>query len=457
MKIIVLGAGRVGTSVAGILAGEANDITVIDVNPQLLKELQDSLDIKTIVGMASHPSVLRQAGAEDADMIIAVTSSDETNIIACQVAYSLFHIPTKVARIRGLDYMIEDKLFSHEYMPVDLLISPEQVITTHIQHLIEYQGAIQVLDFADGKVQLVGVKAYDDGPLVGQKLHTLKEHMPGIKTKVVVIYRKGQAIMPTGHTVVEADDDVFFIANRKDIRQVMSEMRHLDKPVKRVMLAGGGHIGFELAKALESKYQVKLIEQNKKRARYLSEELQNTIVLQGDVADEELLEQENIDKMDIFCAITNDDEANILSCMLAKRMGARKVMAIINRRAFVDLIEGGEIDIVISPSQITIGKLLAHVRRGDIVAVHSLRKGAAEAIEAVAHGDGNTSKVVGRPVDKLNLPPGSNIGAVVRGDQVLILEKGVIVEPDDHLILFLTEKSCIPKVEALFQVGFGYI
>lgn len=457
MKIIVLGAGRVGTSVAGILAGEANDITVIDVNPQLLKELQDSLDIKTIVGMASHPSVLRQAGAEDADMIIAVTSSDETNIIACQVAYSLFHIPTKVARIRGLDYMIEDKLFSHEYMPVDLLISPEQVITTHIQHLIEYQGAIQVLDFADGKVQLVGVKAYDDGPLVGQKLHTLKEHMPGIKTKVVVIYRKGQAIMPTGHTVVEADDDVFFIANRKDIRQVMSEMRHLDKPVKRVMLAGGGHIGFELAKALESKYQVKLIEQNKKRARYLSEELQNTIVLQGDVADEELLEQENIDKMDIFCAITNDDEANILSCMLAKRMGARKVMAIINRRAFVDLIEGGEIDIVISPSQLTIGKLLAHVRRGDIVAVHSLRKGAAEAIEAVAHGDANTSKVVGCPVDELNLPPGSNIGAVVRGDQVLILEKGVIVEPDDHLILFLTEKSCIPKVEALFQVGFGYI
>lgn len=457
MKIIVLGAGRVGTSVAGILAGEANDITVIDVNPQLLKELQDSLDIKTIVGMASHPSVLRQAGAEDADMIIAVTSSDETNIIACQVAYSLFHIPTKVARIRGLDYMIEDKLFSHEYMPVDLLISPEQVITTHIQHLIEYQGAIQVLDFADGKVQLVGVKAYDDGPLVGQKLHTLKEHMPGIKTKVVVIYRKGQAIMPTGHTVVEADDDVFFIANRKDIRQVMSEMRHLDKPVKRIMLAGGGHIGFELAKALESKYQVKLIEQNKKRARYLSEELQNTIVLQGDVADEELLEQENIDKMDIFCAITNDDEANILSCMLAKRMGARKVMAIINRRAFVDLIEGGEIDIVISPSQITIGKLLAHVRRGDIVAVHSLRKGAAEAIEAVAHGDANTSKVVGCPVDELNLPPGSNIGAVVRGDQVLILEKGVIVEPDDHLILFLTEKSCIPKVEALFQVGFGYI
>lgn len=457
MKIIVLGAGRVGTSVARILASEANDITVVDVNPQLLKELQDSLDIKTVVGMASHPSVLRQAGAEDADMVIAVTSSDETNIIACQVAYSLFHIPTKVARIRALDYMIEDKLFAHEHMPVDLLISPEQVITTHIQHLIEYQGAIQVLDFADGKVQLVGVKAYHDGPLVGHQLQALKEHMPGIKTKVVVLYRKGQAIMPTGRTVVEADDDVFFIANRKDTRTVMSEMRHLDKPVKRIMLAGGGHIGHQLAKALESKYQVKLIEYNKKRARYLSEDLENTIVLQGDVADEELLEQENIDKMDIFCAITNDDEANILSCMLAKRMGARKVMAIINRRAFVDLIEGGEIDIVISPSQITIGKLLAHVRRGDIVAVHSLRKGVAEAIEVVAHGDANTSKVVGKPVDQLDLPAGSNIGAVVRQDQVLILEKNVIVEPNDHLILFLTEKSCIPKVEALFQVGFGYL
>ena len=457
MKIIILGAGAVGTSIANILAGENNDISVIDIDAYRLHELQERLDIKTVHGMGSHPAVLREAGAEDADMLIAVTSSDETNMVSCQVAYTLFRIPTKIARIRSSAYQTEPQLFDRLATPIDVLISPEQILTNHIKRLIEFRGALQVLDFADGKVQLVGVKTYRGAPLCGQMLRTLKKHMPGIRTKVVAIYRQGKAIVPTGDTVVEEGDDVFFLATHNEIRDVLSEMRQVDKPVKRIMLAGGGNIGDRLAESLEKKYQVKLIERNKQRVRHLSERLDKTIVLRGEAADAELLNEENIDKIDMFCAVTDNDEANILSAMLAKRMGAAQVMCIINSSAYVDLIEGGDIDVVVSPRQATIGTLLAHVRRGDVVAVHSLRRGAAEAIEAVAHGDNRTSKVVGRCVDELELPEGSNIGAVVRGDNVLILEKDVVIEPDDHVIIFLTDKKCIRDIEQLFQVDVGFI
>jgi trk system potassium uptake protein TrkA len=457
MKIIILGAGAVGSSIADILSYENNDITVVDIDAQRLRDLQDRLDIKTVAGMGAHPSVLRQAGAEDADMLIAVTSSDETNMVACQVAYTLFHIPTKIARVRAIDYHVEKQLFDRLATPIDVLISPEQILTDHIQRLIEYQGALQVMDFAGGRVQLVAVRAFPGAPLVGHMVRTLKQHMPGLRTKIVVIYRQGKAIMPTGDTVIEVGDDVFFLATKKDIRAVLGEMRQLDKPVKRIMLAGGGHIGAQLARALEPEYEVKLLERNKSRARALSEQLDKTVVLLGDVADEELLLEENIDRMDIFCGVTNDDEANILSAMLAKRMGARKVMCIVNRPGYVDLVEGSDIDVVISPRQVMIGALLARVRRGDIVAVQSLRRGAAEAIEAVAHGDVKTSKVVGRMVDALDLPAGTTIGAVVRGEKVMVLEKDVVIEPDDHIVLFVADKKCIPEVEKLFQVDVGFI
>lgn len=457
MKIIILGAGAVGASIANILAGENNDISVVDTDIYRLRDLQDRLDIKTVNGVGSHPGILRAAGAEDADMLIAVTSSDETNMVACQVAYTLFRIPTKIARIRSSEYQTEPQLFDRLATPIDVLISPEQILTDHIQRLIEFQGALQVLDFAGGKVQLVGVKTYPGAPLVGQMLSTLKKHMPGIRTKVVAIYRQGKAIVPTGDTVIEVNDEVFFLATKKDIRAVLSEMRQLDTSVKNIMLAGGGNIGARLAETLEANYQVKLIEQNKDRVRELSEQLNKTIVLRGAASDEELLNEENIHRMDVFCGVTNNDETNILSAMLAKRMGVGVAMCIVNSLAYVDLIQDSEIDVVISPRQATIGTLLAHVRRGDVVAVHSLRRGAAEAIEAVAHGDSRTSKVVGRLVDELDLPPGSTVGAVVRGDEVMVLQKDVVVEPGDHLILFLTDKKCVGDVERLFQVDVGFI
>lgn len=453
MKIIILGAGQVGASVAGNLASEANDITVIDENADVLHDLQDRLDIRTIAGHASHPDTLKQAGADDADMIIAVTASDETNMIACQIAYTLFHTPTKIARVRSVEYLNYPSLFSQEALPVDVLISPEQLVTDYIRRLIEYPGALQVLDFAGGLVQLVAVHAYHGGPLVGHELRDIKKHMPGIDARVAAIFRKGKPIVPEGDTIIEMDDEVFFLAAGKHIRAVMGELRKMDKPVKRVMLAGGGNIGMRLAESIEDRYQVSIIEHNSRRAKLLSEKLNRSIVLLGDAADEELLLDENIENTDIFCALTNDEEANILSAMLAKRLGARKVMSLINRASYVNLVQSEAIDVAISPQQATIGSLLTHVRRGDVVMVHSLRRGAAEAIEAVAHGSRDNSKVVGRAVEEIKLPPGTTIGAIVRGEEVIIAHHDTVIETDDHVILFLSDKKCIQKVEQLFQVG----
>jgi trk system potassium uptake protein TrkA len=281
--------------------------------------------------------------------------------------------------------------------------------------------------------------------------------MPNIEARVAAIYRRGQAIQPEGDTIIEADDEVFFIAATKNIRAVMSELREREKPFKRLMFVGGGNIGKRLAEVVERGYQVKVIERNKWRAKQISGELAKTIVLHGDGADEELLLEENIEKVDVFCAVTDDDEANILSAMLAKQLGARKVMALINRAAYVDLVESGPIDIAISPQQATIGSLLTYVRRGDVEMVHSLRRGAAEAIEAVAHGGPESSKVVGRAVDEIQLPAGASIAALVRGEEVLIAHHDTVIETGDHVILFLIDKSRIADVEKLFQVGVTFL
>jgi len=458
MNIIILGAGQVGSSVASELAKEdSNEITVIDVDQDILSELQDRLDLRTICGNGSYPGVLEQAGADDADMLIALTNSDEINMVACQISSTLFRTPTKIARIRSTEYMQHQQLFSADAVPVDVIISPENLVTEYIHHLIEHPSALQVLDFADGKVQLVAVKAYYGGPLVGHALKTIRQHIPNVDVRVAAIFRNGQSINPTADRVIEADDEVFFVAARKHIPAVIAEMRKLEKPIKRVMLAGGGNIGAQLAQSLERHYQVKVIENNQLRAKQLAGDLHSTIVLQGDAANPDLLLEENIEAMDVFCALTNDDEANILSAMLAKRLGARKVMSLINRPAYVDLVESGMIDIALSPHQVTIGAMLAHIRRGDVVAVHALRRGQAEAIEAIAHGDSRSSKVVGRRIDELKLPRGTTIGAIVRGDTVLIAHHDTIIESEDHVILFLIDKRYIMDVEKLFQVAITYI
>ena len=458
MKILILGAGQVGSSAAYHLSREeANEVTVVDTRPDVLRELQDRLDIRTVVGHAAHPDVLDRAGANDADIVVALTDTDETNMIACQIAYTLYHTPTKIARIRAAEYMRANKLFTQDAIPIDVRISPEQLVCEYIEQLILYPGASQVLDFADGRVRLVGVIADRDGLLVGQRLATLKEHIPNTEGRIAAIYRGGKAMLPDGDTVISEGDEVFFIADRKDIRVFMSEIRRLEDPVRRVVIAGGGNIGVRLALALEQTNQVKIIERDTHRARHISEQVNKAIVLVGDAADEELLLEENVDNVDVFCGLTNSEEANILSSMLAKRLGAHKVMALINRPSYVDLVESGSIDIAISPQQVTIGSLLAHVRRGDVVKVHSLRRGAAEAIEAIAHGDDKSSKVVGRNIEDIELPKSSAIVALVRDEKVIIAHHDTMIESDDHVIIFVTDRRKIEKIESLFQVGVSFI
>ena len=452
MKIIIIGAGQVGGTLAENLVGENNDITVIDRDGDSLRNLQDKFDLRVVEGHGANPDVLREAGAQDADMLVAVTNNDETNMIACQIAYTMFNTPNKIARIRN-EYYLNNKetLFNNGAIAVDHLIAPEQLVTDYIKRLIDYPGALQVVHFANNKVGLVAVKAYYGGPLVGNALAALREHMPNVEARVAAIFRQGKPIRPLGTTIIEADDEVFFVSASNNIRAVMSELQKLEKPYRRIIIAGGGNIGAALAGRLERDYSVKLIERNINRAEKLSEMLNNTIVFCGDASDQELLSEEHIDQTDVFIAVTNDDEANIMSAMLAKRMGAKKAMVLIQRSAYVDLVQGGTIDIAISPQQATISALLTHVRRADIANVYSLRRGAAEAIEAIAHGDKLTSRVVGRTIGSLKLPQGTTIGAIVRNDEVLIAHDKTVIEQDDHVVMFLVDKKFIPDVEKLFQ------
>jgi trk system potassium uptake protein TrkA len=475
LKIVILGAGQVGSTLAESLVSEQNDITVVDLHPGRLRDLQDKFDLRTVVGQAAHPSTLIEAGIEDADMLIAVTQTDETNLVACKVSANLFNTPTKIARVRSRSILGSPELLADEGFAVDYAICPEDIVTEYITRLIEFPEALQVIDFAGGRVTMVAVRAVEGGALVGHPVKDLRQHVPSVDARVTAIFRGDQAIIPDGDTVVRSGDEVFLLADTEHIRQVMRELRKMDKPVKRLMIAGGGNIGLRLARALERDYQVKIIEFNKARAELIANQLAATLVLNGDATDEELLENENIAEMDLFLSLTNDDENNIMSALLAKRMGARRVVALINRRSYAELMQGGQIDIAISPAQATIGKLLQHIRRGDVVAVHSLRRGAAEALELIAHGDEKTCKVIGKKVAEIQLPRGATIGAIVRrlprpetdrlsdlvaverDSEVVMAHHDTVIHTDDHVIMFVANKRMIPKIEKLFQVGYGFI
>jgi trk system potassium uptake protein TrkA len=463
MKILILGAGQVGASVAEALASEANDITVVDQDHQALSALADRLDVRTVAGNAAYPSVLREAGIEDTELLVAVTQSDQTNLVACKIARSLFSVTTRIARLRSPD-LLDPVLLSNDNFAVDYAICPEQDITDYIAKLIEFPGALQVLEFAAGKVTLVGVRAKQGGLLVGKPIRAMRDHLPpGVDARIAAIFREHQPVDPDGDTVIEQGDEVFLVADSQYIRLVLTELRRSAEPVKRVMIAGGGNIGLRVARTLETHYEVKLIEVDRRRAEVIAGKLANTLVLHGEATDENLLIQENIDEIDMFLALTNDDEDNIMAASLAKRLGCKRVLALINRRAYADMVQGGPIDIGMSPAQVSIGPLLTHVRRGDVARVHSLRRGAAEALELIAHGDCKTSKVVGRRIEELPKIRGAHIGAIVRqdaaaeGGRVIIPHHDTVIESDDHVIVFCMRKREVAQVEKLFQVGFQFL
>ncbi len=475
MRIVILGAGQVGASVAQSLVSESNDITVVDSNRDRLDYLQVRFDLRTVAGNAIHPSVLADAGLADADMLIAVTQSDQTNLVACKLAHSVFNVPTRIARLRSQEFLDNPTLLCQENFAVSYALCPEQVITDYLLKLVEFPEALQVLSFANERVALVAVRAYAGGLMVGKPIKEMREHLgQDVDARISAIFRRDHALPPTGDTIIEDGDEVFILAAEEHIRRVMIEMRRMMNPVRRVIIAGGGNIGLRVARKLEGQCMVKVIESDPARTQTIANHLGNGLVLLGDATDEDLLHQEAIDETDLFLALTNDDEDNIMSASLAKTMGCQRVVALINRRAYADLVLGGPIDIAISPALVSIGDLLTHVRHGFVVKVHSLRRGAAEAIELVVHGDQKCSQVVGRKVGELPVIPGATLVAIVRDidrsidiayagmakikkkGRVVIAHKDEVIKADDHVIVFCLNKKVVKRVEKLFEVNLGF-
>ena len=452
MKIVILGAGAVGSTLASLLSQD-NDLVVVDQNSSELHRLEEEADIKTLVGGASYPNILVNAGIQEADMVVAVTGSDETNIVSCMIAKVLNKSIKTIARVREISYLkgkTKEAMDSGE-IPVDIHISPEQLITEHIQGLIEIPGSLQVMEFGQGKLNLVAVRAVEGGPMIGHEIGDLKKHMPKIDSRVAAIFRNGEPITPLGSTIIESNDEVFFISKKGEASKVVNEMRKKEEPYKNIIIAGGGKIGARLAKRIEGNHRVKIIESSNERAKRLSEKLEHSIVLEGNVCDKNLLHDENVENTDVFAAVTNDDEANVMSCLLAKEMGAHKTVALINNPAYVDLVQTKGIDIAIAPSEITIGTFLAEIEGKDVVRVHSLRKGAAEAIEAIAQ-ESKTGKPssIGKELGEISLPEGVTIGALIRDNKGKIAHDHVHLRENDHVILFLTDKSAIKQVKETF-------
>lgn len=457
MNILILGAGQVGSSLTEVLAKQNNSVTVVDLDNTNLQKLQDRFDIRTVNGQASNPDVLIQAGLEDTDILIAATQRDDTNILACQIAHILHKTPTKIARIRDDSYLKHPELFDQEKnsdaIPIDSLISPETLVKDYIMQLIEYPGALQVVDFADGKVRIVAIRSKAGSMLVGKEIREIKHHLPKkIQTRIIAIYRHGEVVMPTGNTIIMENDEVFFLATPEDIPTIVHELRN-DKinPSRNILIAGGGNIGFNLAKELEKQHQVKVIDRDISRARFIAESLDDAIIIHGDVADKSLLTEENIDEIDLFIAVTNSDEANIISGMLAKKLGVKRVISLVNNQSYIDLIHLNSIDIAISAHQITTSHLLHYMREGDTVKVSTLRRGAAEAVEVIVHGSENSSKIIGKKIGDINWPANITIGCIIREEEVIIAHRDIIIEAEDHVVLFLTDPSKSEEVTNFFS------
>ena len=453
MKIVILGAGAVGSTLAALLS-EENDIVIVDNKSFPLNRLEEEADLKTILGSCSYPNVLVKADIANADMVVAVTGSDETNIVSCMISKVLNGSIKTIARVREASYLRgkTKEAMDSGLIPVDIHVSPEQLITDQIQGLIDIPGSLQVLEFGTGQLNLVAVRAVKGGPMIGHEIGDLKDHMPKVDTRVAAIFRKGESIIPTGSTSIEADDEVFFISKKGEATNVINEMRTKEDPYKNVIIAGGGKIGSRLAKATQGNHNVKIIEADPERARTISEKLASTVVLEGSVSDKSLLHDENIENTDVFAAVTNDDEANVMSCLLAKEMGAHKVIALINNPAYVDLVQGRGIDIAIAPSQITIGTFLAEIEGQDVVKVHSLRRGAAEAIEAIAkESPSGKESCIGKELGEISLPEGVTIGALIRGNKGKIAHDHVHLRENDHVIVFLTNKKNLKEVKSIFS------
>ena len=457
MKVIVCGAGQVGFDIARQLSAEENDVTVVDHDYERLRKVNDALDVLTLQGFASYPDILQLAGAETTDMLIAVTQVDEINMVSCQVAHTLFNIPIKIARIRHHAYLEPtwQHLFSRDQMPIDVIISPENEVVESIGRLLEAPGATELIGFSEGSIKLVGMRLNEDCPVINTPLRQLTELFPDLNITVVYIIREEEHIYPKEMEQLLPKDEIYFVADSAHVSRAMQIFGHEEVPAQSIIIIGAGNIGLQLSKNLQQKAQgvnVKLIESDKERAEKVAEELDSTIVIHGDALEKEILEEVNVAGADTIIAVSEDDEVNILSSVLAKRYGCSRAVALINETTYAPLISPLGIDTAISPRDITVSRILEHIRRGRIHSVHSLRSGNAEVIEADAL---ESAPVIGVPLQEAKLPRGVLVGALLRDNQVIIPRGQTMIQTGDRVIIF-SPKESIKAVEKLFSVAFGY-
>ena len=453
MQVIICGAGQVGFNIARYLAGEDADITIIDQSPELIRKIVDSLDVKGLVGFASHPDVLEQAGARDADMVIAVTYADEVNMVACQICHSLFDVPTKIARVRHQSYLapLWSDLFSRDHMPIDVIISPEIEVARAIGRRLQIPGAFDVIPLADGKVSLIGVHCTEECPILNTPLRQLTDLFPDLHIVIVGISRGDRGFVPSPDDDLQPGDNVYFVAETDHLNRAMTVFGHEEKEAHRVVIVGGGNIGLYLAKMVEENHphvRLKIIEVDRKRAELVAQTLEETTVIHGNALDTDILEETNVAQAEALIAVSNDDEVNILSSLLAKRFGCKRVVTLINKTSYAPLIGTLGIDTVVSPRVITVSTILQHVRRGRIRSVHTLSEGFGELIEAEAM---ETSSLVGVPIRDAKLPAGVLVAALVRDGSIIIPRGGTVVRAGDLVVIFASTEA-VKKVEKIFAV-----
>ena len=449
MKIVILGAGRVGSSLAKNLSSSDYEIIIIDSEKTALQELGDKYDLMTVEGYASHPKTLKKSGMNEESIVIAVTSNDEVNIVACQIAKNVFNVKKTICRFSDSSYL--DNLSTFGDNTLDVAINPENEVTNHLKELIIHPGAEQIEEFAAGKIKLVSVKAKKKGKLVGRELKGIRDDMPDIESFIPSIYRKNKPFIPNGNTVIKENDEVYFISSSENINKIVDEFRHHEDAHSRIMIIGGGKIGASLAEQLEEDYKVKLIESDIEICKKLSKKLNKTIVLNGSATDEDLLKSENISNIDVFCALTNDDETNLMSSLLAKKMGAKKTMIILNNPSYLGLVPGF-IDIYVAPYRLTVSSVLQDLRESDVTQDVMLKiDTGAEALEGIVHANALTSDLFGKSIENIPLPEGASIGALLRHGEVIMPSSNVELALNDHLIIFLSDKTKLKEVEALFK------
>lgn len=457
MKVLICGAGQVGFGIAERLAAEDNDVSVIDNSPELVQRISDVLDVRGFIGHGSHPDVLDQAGAGEADMIIAVTLHDEVNMVACQVAHSVFNIPTKIARVRAQSYLEPHwrHLFSRDHMPIDVIISPELEVGDMVLRRLGLPGAFETVSFGDGAVTVAGVVCEEDCPVVDTPLTQLTELFPDLPAVVVAVHREGRLFVPHGADQLLAGDEAYFIVRADQVERTLKIFGHDEKQASRVVIAGGGNIGLYVAKKLEetqSRTRLKLIEFDRIKAVEIAEELSRSVVLHGSALEEDVLREADIANADTMVALTNDDQVNILSCIMAKRLGCERGLCLLNNAGYSSIVRSLGIDADVNPRAITVSRVLQHVRRGRIRGVHSIQNGAGEVIEAEAL---ETSPLVGTPLRELELPDGLRIGIILRGEEVIIPDGSTKILAQDRVIMFAVADA-VREVEHMFRVSLEF-